>query len=124
VLNLLPAGTIPPAPGEFLEAPSVSATLAQLSERFDFVLVDAPPLLAFGDGMTLSGKVDSILVVARLGYVQRPLLHELARQLEASPAKPIGFVLAGAPRSGVYAYGYDVYGYTPIESGRKAQRVS
>jgi tyrosine-protein kinase len=124
ILNFLPAGTIPPSPGEFLESPSVSAILSELAEGFDFVLVDAPPLLAFGDAMMLSGKVDAILVVARLGYVQRPLLHELARQLESSPAKPIGFVLAGAPKSGVYAYGYDVYGYTPVEPTRKAERVS
>jgi tyrosine-protein kinase len=124
VLNFLAAGTLPPSPGEFLESGKVPAILTQLAEEFDFVLVDAPPLLAFGDAMTLSGRVDAVFVVARLGYVERPLLDELARQLNSSPAKPIGFVVAGAPHHGVYAYGYDVYGYAPAESTRSGQRVS
>jgi polysaccharide biosynthesis transport protein len=123
VLNFLPAGTLPPAPGEFLDSDRVDTILSQLGEGFDFVLVDAPPLLAFGDTFTLSGKVDALFVVARLGYVQRMLLQELARQLQSSPAKPIGFVVTGAPSTGAYAYGYD-YGQSPSEATRSAQRVS
>jgi tyrosine-protein kinase len=123
VLHFLASGTLPPAPGEFLDGERVDGILAQLGEGFDFVLIDAPPLLAFGDAFTLSGKVDALFVVARLGYVQRLLLQELSRQLQSSPAKPIGFVVTGAPRSGAYAYGYD-YGYSPAEATRSARRVS
>jgi tyrosine-protein kinase len=105
VLHVLPAGSIPPAPDEFLESERVSTVLEDLSERFDVVLVDAPPLLAVGDVMTLSTKVDAIVVVTRLG-IHRRQLEELARQLQKCRAPVLGFVLTGASHGDSYSYGY------------------
>src|SRR5262249_26997409 len=107
VLHLLPAGTIPPSAGEFLEHNGISEVLQSLSEQFDVVLVDAPPLLAFGDAMTLSAKVDAIFAVTRLNAVARPLLHELARQLQNAKAPTIGYVLTGVEHGDSYRYMYD-----------------
>ena len=105
VLSVLPAGSIPPAADEFLESEGVSTVLDELSERYDVVLVDTPPLLAVGDVMTLSAKVDAILVVTRLGIYRRQL-EELARQLHNCRAPVLGFVLTGAPHGDSYSYGY------------------
>ena len=60
--------------------------------------------------MALSANVDAILVLCRLNVVRRPMLNELKRLLDASPARSLGFVVAGAEREGGYAYGY-AYGY-------------
>jgi polysaccharide biosynthesis transport protein len=105
VLSVLPAGSIPPAADEFLESHGVSAVLAELSERYDVVLVDTPPLLAVGDVMTLSTKVDAIVVVTRLG-IHRRQLEELSRQLHNCRAPVLGFVLTGASHGDSYSYGY------------------
>jgi Mrp family chromosome partitioning ATPase len=105
ILHLLPAGTIPPAADEFLETDGVGATLERLSAEFDVVLVDTPPLLAVGDVMTLSAKVDAIVVVTRLG-IHRRQLEELARQLHTCRAPVLGFVLTGAAHGDAYSYGY------------------
>jgi polysaccharide biosynthesis transport protein len=105
VLSVLPAGSIPPAADEFLESQGVSAVLAELSERYDVVLVDTPPLLAVGDVMTLSTKVDAIVVVTRLG-IHRRQLEELSRQLHNCRAPVLGFVLTGASHGDSYSYGY------------------
>jgi Mrp family chromosome partitioning ATPase len=105
VLAVVPAGSIPPAADEFLESQGVSAVLEELSERFDVVLVDTPPLLAVGDVMTLSTKVDAIVVVTRLG-IHRRQLEELARQLHNCRAPVLGFVLTGASHGDSYSYGY------------------
>ena len=78
----------------------------ELRSRFDFVLVDAPPVLAVGDAMTLSARVDGILVVSRLGLVDRRNLAELARELHASPTRKLGFVVTGVDLKGSYGYGY------------------
>lgn len=109
VLHLLPSGTIPPAADEFLERERVSALLDDLSKQFDVVLVDAPPLLAVGDVLALSASVDAILVITRLG-INRPQLHELARQLRNCRAAILGLVITGASHSDSYSYGY---GYDP-----------
>jgi polysaccharide biosynthesis transport protein len=105
VLHVLPAGSIPPAADEFLETERVSAVLEDLSSQFDVVLLDAPPLLAVGDVMTLSTKVDAIVVVTRLG-IHRRQLEELARQLHTCRAPILGFVLTGASHGDSYSYGY------------------
>jgi Mrp family chromosome partitioning ATPase len=105
VLSVLPAGSIPPAADEFLESEGVSAVLSELSERYDVVLVDTPPLLAVGDVMGLSTRVDAIVVVTRLG-IHRRQLEELTRQLHNCRAPVLGFVLTGASHGDSYSYGY------------------
>jgi Mrp family chromosome partitioning ATPase len=109
MLHFVPSGTIPPAADELLESERVSTLLTELSKNFDVVLVDAPPLLAVGDVLTLSTKVDAILVITRLG-IHRPQLHELARQLQNCRAPVLGFVLTGVSHGDSYSYGY---GYDP-----------
>jgi succinoglycan biosynthesis transport protein ExoP len=120
VLNVLPAGSIPPAADEFLEGERVSTVLQDLSERFDLVLIDAPPLLAVGDVMTLSTKVDAIVVVTRLG-IHRRQLEELARQLQKCRAPLLGFVLTGASHGDSYSYGYG-YDQRVFEASEEAER--
>ena len=99
-LWILPAGFLPANPGELVGTHAVATILASLRDQVDFVLVDTPPLLAVSDGMTLSRNVDALFVVARLGMVNRPTLRELARQLDSSAARKLGFVLAGADTTG------------------------
>jgi polysaccharide biosynthesis transport protein len=125
VLSVLPAGSIPPAADEFLESQGVSLVLEELSDRFDLVLLDTPPLLAVGDVMTLSTKVDAIVVVTRLG-IHRRQLEELARQLHNCRAPVLGFVLTGASHgdSYSYGYGYDQRVYeVPQETERPSERA-
>ena len=114
-LWVLPAGFLPASPGELVGTRAVANILDELREGADFVLVDAPPLLAVSDALTLSTRVDALLVVVRLGVVDRPMLRELHRQLDVSPARKLGFVLAGgAPHEG--------YGYYGTQAGQDDAR--
>jgi polysaccharide biosynthesis transport protein len=110
VLQVLPSGPIPPDPGEFVGTNALSEILAELRDRFDIVLIDAPPVLRVGDAMTLSTKVDGVIVVARMKVVRRQMLTELARQLHAMPTPVLGFVATAAGEEQGYGYGYG-YGY-------------
>jgi Mrp family chromosome partitioning ATPase/capsular polysaccharide biosynthesis protein len=118
VLHVLACGTIPPADAEFLEGGRISAVLAKLREAFDIVIVDAPPLLAFGGAISLSTKVDAIVVVARSG-IRRPTLRELARELHSSGAPRLGYVLTGVPLT--EDHGYGDYGYGPYSHEVQAE---
>lgn len=108
-LFVLPAGFLPASPGELVGTRAVAGILDKLREHMDFVLVDAPPMLTVSDAATLSRRVDALVVVVRLGRVNRPMLRDLARDLEASPARKLGFVLAGADAT--EHYGVDTYSY-------------
>jgi capsular exopolysaccharide synthesis family protein len=111
-LAILPSGAQPPDAGEFVGTRALSAILRHLRDRFDLVLVDAPPLLTVGDALALSSRVDALLVVSRLKTIRRGMLAELQRVLAASPAEKLGFVVTDAGAEDGYgsSYGYG-YGY-------------
>ena len=125
LLQVLPSGPIPPDPGEFVNTQVLSEILAELRDRFDVVLIDAPPVLRVGDAMTLSTKVDGVIVVARMKVVRRQMLNELARQLHAMPTPVLGFVATAAGVEEGYGYAYN-YGYghyaKPYVQGIQAAR--
>jgi Mrp family chromosome partitioning ATPase len=125
VLHFLPSGTIPPAADEFLEREGVDRMITELAKRFDFVLIDAPPLLAVGDSQTLSAKIDAMLIVTHTG-IHRRQLQELARQLQNCSAPALGYVLTGVSHSDSYSYGYgyDPHVYDPrSKSASQRERV-
>jgi len=107
ILEFLPAGTLPPNPGEFLGTSGIAQLLADLRERADLVFVDAAPLLAVGDTLPLSARVDAIVIVTQFGVISRPMLNDLTRELQTLPTPKLGFVLTGADATGIYGYGYD-----------------
>lgn len=116
-LDILVAGSLPPNPGEFVGTEGVRKILGELRERYDLVLIDAPPLLHVGDARALAAHVDALLLVVRLSIARRQGLTELRRTLENLPAPALGFVLAGAELE--EGYGYDAYGYYGHEPSRK-----
>jgi len=109
-LEVMCCGAIPPNPGEFVRSRDVGRVLSHLKEIFDVVIVDAAPLLGVGDSLALIPQMDALIVVTRLELLRRPVLDELHRVLDGSPAKPLGIVVTAAEREGGEGYGYG-YGY-------------
>ena len=114
-LVVLPTGALPPDPGEFVGLEGVRHVVAALRERFDAVLIDVPPLLALGDGLTIAGFSDAVMVVVRSDLAKRPIEHELAAMLSRMPAVKLGFVLCGDSGLETKSYVYGQYGYEASE---------
>jgi succinoglycan biosynthesis transport protein ExoP len=113
MVEVLPVGPLPPNPAEFVGSHALAALLAELEQRADIVLVDAPPILDLSDAMTLSARVDGLVVVTRLPVAKRSTLLELHRVLATAPTTKLGFVLTGTTAGdtyGTYDYGYGVPG--------------
>ena len=121
-LDVLPAGQIPPDPGDFMNTQALQNVLRRLEERADTILIDTSPLLQAGDAMTLSTKVDGLLLVVRLNVIRHRMLGELERVLERTPAAKLGFVLTDVPLEPGYGYAYR-RGYRTGEKG-PAKRVT
>ena len=102
VLEVLPfGGMLPPTPG-FLGSRAVAELVEALKlAPAEILLIDAPPLLAHGDALTLSGCVDGVILALPVP-VRRPMLGELTRALSTSPRRPLGFITVGGdlPDSG------------------------
>jgi polysaccharide biosynthesis transport protein len=108
-LEVLGTGPLPPNPGEFLGSHVVDEILSELAGRADLVLIDAAPLLSVGDALALSATVEAMLLVARIDRLRRPIVRELQRTLEASPAKRLGLIVTAADADESYGYGYYSY---------------
>ncbi len=95
-LEVITVGRTSIDPAGFVETHGLTNTLDRLRSRADIVLLDASPILTTGDAMALTGKVDAILLVNRLGTLTRQALQDLRRALQRSPAPTLGFVATGA----------------------------
>lgn len=123
-LDVLPSGPTPPDPGEFVGLARLSEILEHLRNHCDVVLVDAPPLFHVGDALTLSARVDAVLVIANVAKLRRPMLSELKRQLDTMPAEKLGFILTGAEVEETYGdYGYGYYYARPYENKKSGARA-
>lgn len=117
-LTVLTAGAVPPNPSELLGSRSAKTTLAELRNRFDYVIVDSTPLLAVTDAAILAAASDGVLMMTRFGYTKREQLTHAIANLENVSAPLLGAVFTMVPaRSGsAYSYSY----YYGEESGKKA----
>jgi Mrp family chromosome partitioning ATPase len=121
-LHLLSAGHAPPNPAEFVGSIAVARILLQLQTQFDRVIIDAPPALRVADAMTLSSKVDGLVVVTRMNVIRRPMLAELRRLLDAVPAAKLGFIVTGVAVEEGYGVGYGFgHGYSYAQGLAKVE---
>jgi len=109
-LMVLPAGRVPPNPSELLGSKAMAALLETLTQSFDFVLIDAPPLLPVTDAAILSKLTGGAIVVAAAGRTTRNELESALRSLEHIGSRVLGIVMTMLPTKGPDAYGYGNYG--------------
>jgi len=104
VFDVIVSGNIPPNPSELLGSQRMQALMRTLRERYDYILLDLPPVTAVSDALVASRLADGMIVVARNNYTIRGALAETMRQLQQVDARILGFVFnaAGDPNSGYY----------------------
>ncbi len=111
-LDLISAGTIPPHPAELLGSERMKQFLAYSRERYDYVLLDAPPVLPVTDAQILATMVDDVLVVMEPCRVPRKAAQRMVDNLRAVDAKIIGVALNDKLGKGFKYYGnYSYYGH-------------
>jgi capsular exopolysaccharide synthesis family protein len=108
-LWVLSSGSIPPNPSELLGSQNMAELMQVLRQRFDVILVDAPPLLPVTDAAVAAGTADGVLLVVRHGHATRAQVETAVETLRGVDAYLAGAVLNMAPAKGGdgYAYAYD-----------------
>jgi polysaccharide biosynthesis transport protein len=111
-LHVLPAGRVPPNPSELLGSPAMRSVIRQLEASYDYVLIDAPPLLPVTDATVLSRIAGGAIVVVGSGKIRREQLRRALETLAAVDVAVHGLILNFLPTKGpdadsYYAYGYD-----------------
>lgn len=126
-LTLLPCGSIPPNPSEILNSDRFQKMLSMLTEKYDHVIIDSPPVMAVTDARILGAVCDYTVLVLRAEKSTRKSASEAAEGLRRVGANLLGFIMNDIPanrRSYSYQrYGYQAYGYYGIAEKAKKKQV-
>jgi capsular exopolysaccharide synthesis family protein len=114
-LSVIPAGQAPPSPYEILKSPRLGEILEEARRRYDYVVLDAPPLCPVQDCRVIAHWVDGFLLVVAAHHTPRRLVGEALSVVDR--AKILGIVFNGddQPPSSFYGY-YGYYGKGPYAS--------
>lgn len=118
-LDILPAGPVPPNPAELLARREVKDLIESLRQRYDYILIDTPPVGIVSDAMVLLGLADINVYVVRENYTRHEYLQKADEIYRSGKAQHLCILIndaAGDVRSG---YGYTGYGYYEDESPAK-----
>ncbi|HEX8972409.1 polysaccharide biosynthesis tyrosine autokinase [Oryzihumus sp.] len=111
---VLGCGPIPPNPSELLGSTAMLEVVRQLEAKFDYVIIDAPPLLPVTDAAVLSTVTGGTVVVVGTGSTTREQLSRSIQSVEAVNGQVLGVVLNKLPEKGGDGYYYYRDGYAPI----------
>ncbi len=98
-LDRMPAGSLAPNPAELVGSESMRRLLRALRDRYDFILIDTPPIMAVADGLLLARLVDSVIMIVRHDFTPRRVALEARAKLARIRARVIGCVINEVPAS-------------------------
>ncbi|HBR1028444.1 TPA: polysaccharide biosynthesis tyrosine autokinase [Klebsiella quasipneumoniae subsp. similipneumoniae] len=107
-------GAVPPNPAELLMHPRFEALLKKVSNEYDLVIIDTPPILAVTDAAIIGRYAGTTLLVARFEINTPKELMVSVKRFEQSGITIKGCILNGIVKkaSSYYGYGYSHYGYS------------
>jgi capsular exopolysaccharide synthesis family protein len=92
-LKLMPAGAPPPNPAEMLTSRRLADFLGQMRQKFDYVLVDTPPVGYASESLALAAIGDGVLLVLDCKHTRKGALRQALRRLENVGANVLGTVM-------------------------------
>lgn len=117
-LDLLPSGPMPPNPSELLASEQFKKLLERLSQDYDYVIIDTPPVNVVSDAMVMKDSINGILLVLKYGETTYADVTNCMKQIELANASMFGFIVnevkhthGGAYYNYKYKYKYKDYGY-------------
>ncbi|EPU3944346.1 polysaccharide biosynthesis tyrosine autokinase [Klebsiella michiganensis] len=107
-------GAIPPNPAELLMHPRFESLLKQVSQEYELVIIDTPPILAVTDAAIIGRYAGTTLLVARFEVNTPKELMVSVKRFDQSGITIKGCILNGVVKkaSSYYGYGYNHYGYS------------
>ena len=110
-LYALSCGPKPSNPSELLSSPRYAELIDLLREKFDYVIIDTPPLLAVTDPAVVATRVDGILITIRINKRSQQDCVRSAELLSSLGANQLGVIVNGVDSRDKYGgYGYGGYG--------------
>jgi len=105
-LDVMTSGPVPPNPSELLGSQRFRKLLTFLSQKYDYVIIDSPPLLAVSDTLIISKEVEGTILIARSGKTKYEALIKGVKRFGDINAKLLGVVVNYVD---IKVHGYDYY---------------
>ena len=83
--TILPAGGTPSDPTALLSSSKFAKLVEELRNRFDWILIDTPPVVLFSDADAVSANCDGVLLVVRAGRTPKPMFKQAIGSLTSAP---------------------------------------
>jgi capsular exopolysaccharide synthesis family protein len=114
-LNIITGGEPPPNPAELVGSASFKQLLDSFRERYDYIILDTPPVLPVTDASIIASNVDATILIYQSNKTSRHLLLRAMHTLEKNHANVIGIVINQLSYDVTMhqsrASGYSGYGY-------------
>ncbi|MBI4648476.1 MAG: polysaccharide biosynthesis tyrosine autokinase [Bacteroidia bacterium] len=119
-LYLVAAGPIPPNPSELIETERMKQFINKAKEKFDYIIIDTPPIALVADALLISKYTDANIFVIRHNYTRKSMLGIINELYEKQKLNGMGIVLNDLFRKRMneyYGYGHYNYGYAGYRYG-------
>ena len=108
-LDFVSRGMVPVNPAELLMKANLEALLAEVSGRYDYVILDAPPIMAVTDAAILGQQAGTTIIVARYGLTTEQDIENCIVRFANSNVVVKGAILNGVEKSANNYYAYEAY---------------
>lgn len=105
-LDILFSGETPPNPSELLGSEKMEELIEAMAQRYDYILVDTPPVNVVSDACIVANLLDGVLMLVRKDRSRKDDIKRAVDSLRLTGAKPLGFVLNGVTLESGKTYGY------------------
>lgn len=123
-LDVLTAGPTPPNPSELLGSATFDALIESLREKYDYIIIDTPPLNIVTDPLLIGPRTDGTVLVIRDSYSLRDSVKHAINSARFANIKILGAVMNGANPKNSRRYTYRRYGYYKYGYGRSYRGYS
>ena len=111
-LDVITSGPNPPNPAELIMSDSMTEMFALLKERYDYIILDTPPVGLVSDALELANFSDVILYIVRQNFTKKDMITLLNSRNKRGELENVSIILNGFESKAKYGYGYGYnYGY-------------
>lgn len=111
--HIITSGPIPPNPSELLSGPRLEKLVEELRERFDYIVIDAPPVGLVTDAQLIAPYSDATMFIVRHDLTPKNYMKMVEHLYQEKRFNKLNIVLnaIGETDDQYYSYGYKGYGY-------------
>ena len=115
-LDVITSGPVPPNPSELIMSDAMNEMLEELKHKYDYIILDTPPVGLVSDALELVNQADVILYIVRQNFTKKGMITLLNNRVKRGELNNVSIILNGFENKAKYGYGYG-YGYGNYSEG-------